>query len=514
MLVKLLKGASQRITGKSDPKKEKVDPVLEDFLGKLAKNRMYLEKKLELFDLYIENQVERSKLQDDDSAQFAHYTESDLSSMQHYITNGIDYDTIPIDFVRDVLLSMEVKGPLTISPISVSISQSISTTDVSPTVPTIPALRLNVEQLSSGTLSDESAQSGESSREFEVEDTTGRILRSQSLSRRTTEELLQEVKKLDIHEILDSSNKRYQEAFINFVKKGFGTMSKTCIQFHQSYMDLKKNPTEKQCDLLIKEYGKTSVFSDYMSLTEEGEQPLQVCLALHEIVLEHLSNECLDAFLASSIYKKIASKVEESKDSNVDLSIYYVDEYKNKVLDLKSSDLEMVNGSDEVKCATVDKIIEITTSPDQNDYDNETLFTLMLTYRSFISPLELMEKLMIRYFTPVPKDVQDLNEWNKAVLQRIRLRVTKLIKYWLEKHHHDFKGELMDKLQDFIRNMKKSKGDIFSKTIEKIATNVKSGNLPDPWNPIEKVKCPPSILPKKGVEDVLEWNEKEFARQL
>jgi hypothetical protein len=144
-----------------------------------------------------------------------------------------------------------------------------------------------------------------------------------------------------------------------------------------------------------------------------------------------------------------------------------------------------------IRAGTLDKLIEAVTN--HTTYDNEFLDVFVLTYRSFTTPEELLDKLITRYNTPPPivpakknqeeyitikmsetengikvdmeerEDYSHIDEFYmnnrtlfvqfvKTYLFRIRMRVTIVLKNWMERHFADFREDTVarKKLQDFI----------------------------------------------------------------
>lgn len=185
---------------------------------------------------------------------------------------------------------------------------------------------------------------------------------------------------------------------------------------------------------------------------------------------------------------------------------YTKDIHQLPKLNLKDDDIEW-NSDKEIKCATLDKLIEVVTK--SGEYDSDLLYAFMLTYRSFCSPKELIEKLMIRYQTLPSK----LNEtWIKTELIPMRLRITQMIKFWIEKYSYDFDQEVVSKLNEFCTLMKKTNGESFSNTIEKSLQKVTS--ISNIYKNPKSDKGPKILKPPKKTDNIYEWPTKEIARQL
>nr|CAG4710913.1 unnamed protein product [Naegleria fowleri] len=116
-----------------------------------------------------------------------------------------------------------------------------------------------------------------------------------------------------------------------------------------------------------------------------------------------------------------------------------------------------------VKAATLDKLIVLLTS--NEEFDNQFMQLFLLTYRSFTTSSELLEKLILRYNTPPPEqcilyerenDLERLNvyfeNFHTKILKPIRLRVGQIMSFWLQHYYYDFRedSQLKMKLEHFI----------------------------------------------------------------
>ena len=78
--------------------------------------------------------------------------------------------------------------------------------------------------------------------------------------------------------------------------------------------------------------------------------------------------------------------------------------------------------------------------------DNDYIDTFLLTYRTFISPSELLKKLFERYETGASEiSNEGLSEFELENTEKkqkiIRLRVGNVLKRWLTDHFHDFSAD-------------------------------------------------------------------------
>ena len=117
-----------------------------------------------------------------------------------------------------------------------------------------------------------------------------------------------------------------------------------------------------------------------------------------------------------------------------------------------SENIVFEENTNEVKLATLPKLVEKLTQG--NEQDNNFLFTFMLTYKSFTTPLELLRLLIIRYNSPPAMNCtrEEFRIFKQTFLFPTRLRILNVIKYWTEKHYYDFKEEfeLCSQMRDFI----------------------------------------------------------------
>ncbi|KAF2073360.1 hypothetical protein CYY_005330 [Polysphondylium violaceum] len=97
-----------------------------------------------------------------------------------------------------------------------------------------------------------------------------------------------------------------------------------------------------------------------------------------------------------------------------------------------------------VLAGTIDKLVENLSIPEVQDLKFANVF--LLTYRKFLSPTELLERLIIRFcVTPtmeLPEKLlvskESVEEWRKAKQEQIRVSVFNTIKLWISKYNFDF----------------------------------------------------------------------------
>jgi hypothetical protein len=148
--------------------------------------------------------------------------------------------------------------------------------------------------------------------------------------------------------------------------------------------------------------------------------------------------------------------------------------------------------------------------------DPHYLSCFMLTYRCFMAPSELLDLLQLRWNTPPPDSTKNLEAYKNTTLFPIRMRITNVMKYWLETHWSDFVSdrELLDSVRAFVDKMEAG-------GLEKVASQIrhviKLKSLNRDKRAIEFARdAPRPILPpdKKAKFFLMEFSPEEIARQL
>lgn len=146
--------------------------------------------------------------------------------------------------------------------------------------------------------------------------------------------------------------------------------------------------------------------------------------------------------------------------------------------------LQIVNGKLQVMAGTVEKLIERLT--DAELPDEEFLDTMLLTFRSFISPPEFFDWLVSRFNCELPEnpsaeDVQYFAEMQIPTQKRVLL----IFKWWVTNHYGDFAASttLKADLEDFTKQVQEYNGrqyrteaselqDLIEKQIEEFESNL------------------------------------------
>ncbi|EFA78393.1 RasGEF domain-containing protein [Heterostelium album PN500] len=113
-----------------------------------------------------------------------------------------------------------------------------------------------------------------------------------------------------------------------------------------------------------------------------------------------------------------------------------------------------------ILCATLDRLIERLTKIDNHDMKFANVF--LLTFRRFVSPIELMELLIIRFCsTPAMELTTTLLQmddyvsgWRTSKQDQLRISVFNVIKLWIAKFFWDFENEeLLELLQYLLKTI-------------------------------------------------------------
>lgn len=83
----------------------------------------------------------------------------------------------------------------------------------------------------------------------------------------------------------------------------------------------------------------------------------------------------------------------------------------------------------------------------------------MLTYRTFVSPRELLNLIELRWDCKPPPG-EDPEQFRQNRIHSIRLRIYNMAKIWLEKFYYDFTSEdgpqLLEAFEAFIKKMERT----------------------------------------------------------
>jgi hypothetical protein len=112
-----------------------------------------------------------------------------------------------------------------------------------------------------------------------------------------------------------------------------------------------------------------------------------------------------------------------------------------------------------VESATLDKLVECLTSPSY--FDLHFLNNFIMTFRSFTDCETLFDMLVERYNIPPPQNCsnEEFSQFKSEKLDKIRIRVTQTLKYWIQHFFvYDFDETMKEKVKEFIKNISSVKG--------------------------------------------------------
>lgn len=137
-------------------------------------------------------------------------------------------------------------------------------------------------------------------------------------------------------------------------------------------------------------------------------------------------------------------------------------EYAFSAEDSNSNILFTMDKTDQIRAATLLKLVERLTYPDYADPDY--MFEFLLTYRSFATSSQLLDLLIQRFNLPIPEEVKkdkgELEQFERHVLKPIRLRVFNVLKRWIDGQWHEFLEfpSVLESLKVFIEGTMKQSG--------------------------------------------------------
>ena len=172
------------------------------------------------------------------------------------------------------------------------------------------------------------------------------------------------------------------------------------------------------------------------------------------------------------------------------------------------------------------KMVAYLTARDFSAQDD--LIAFQLTYRSFMTPSELMELLIARYHGRPPAHLETVGEllaWKQSHLAAIRLRVVNFLTHWLENHFRDFDDQLIARLIGFIEEAIVKNGLATTATTlkrrlkrkllgESNSNRETSSEAPRAHVPRGFEKRAAAAAAGQPVIDLCDWNPLEVARQL
>ncbi len=158
---------------------------------------------------------------------------------------------------------------------------------------------------------------------------------------------------------------------------------------------------------------------------------------------------------------------------------------------------------------TPDKMVELIVTGRGAAYALDFPRIFVSTFRMFMQPVELLEKLVLIYCTVPSDDSHGDRVTEERKLAPCRLRILNLLKKWITMHKYDFEQpEMMHLVHDFFNSTLKLTG--YERVAENMLLLLSESTFPAP------IPCPESIVPRKrGVElELGDIDPLELARQM
>ncbi|KAI8901142.1 ras guanine nucleotide exchange factor domain-containing protein [Globomyces pollinis-pini] len=181
-----------------------------------------------------------------------------------------------------------------------------------------------------------------------------------------------------------------------------------------------------------------------------------------------------------------------SKDVRSSIATTYTLNSKDDELVLVKSE----NGQVVVKHGVIKKLIDRLLDP--TTYDNQFMQTFMLTYKSFIKPLDLIDFIIRKCKTG------SIVEDSTVIVPSppLTLKCVNLLKYWCDQYWTDFQmdSELFKKLDDFINTLENVKlAQMLRNLVNRKQTGVEAPVIDMPTD------CPKPILPKSLIKRLADF---------
>eukprot|EP01089_Gocevia_fonbrunei_P011722 TRINITY_DN2562_c0_g1_i1.p1 TRINITY_DN2562_c0_g1~~TRINITY_DN2562_c0_g1_i1.p1 ORF type:complete len:410 (+),score=47.39 TRINITY_DN2562_c0_g1_i1:1-1230(+) len=162
---------------------------------------------------------------------------------------------------------------------------------------------------------------------------------------------------------------------------------------------------------------------------------------------------------------------------------------------------------EDVSAASLNNLIRILTSVDTHDFNFRDTF--ITTYQSFTTPRILFDKLLERYTIP---EESNLNEETKKA---IKIRVSIIIKYWVENQFFDLDEELVQKVFSFVDETLRNDGFNDFANILKVELNKK---ISERMHQKNLMFTPPSelnLVSQKALKEIfMNSSDLDIAKQL
>ena len=173
----------------------------------------------------------------------------------------------------------------------------------------------------------------------------------------------------------------------------------------------------------------------------------------------------------------------------------------------KQADFELADDGS-LAYASAEKMVDLIVTGKGTAYALDFPKIFVHSFRMFMQPMELLEKLVLIYCT-VPADGagRDLVA-DERKLAPCRLRILNLLKKWISNHKYDFEDRAISQLvHDFLDNTLKLTG--YERVADNLSLLLSAAAWPQP------MPCPTPIYPpEKTTLDLLDIDPVELARQM
>ncbi|KAH6586466.1 hypothetical protein BASA50_000421 [Batrachochytrium salamandrivorans] len=116
--------------------------------------------------------------------------------------------------------------------------------------------------------------------------------------------------------------------------------------------------------------------------------------------------------------------------------------------------VQVVNGKSQIIAVSKEKLFETLTDTQQND--ESFMDMILLTFRSFITPIEFFDQLVARFYCELPDNPtqEDIDFFDSMKIPTQR-RVLFVIQWWVEHHWHDFglSSQFRQHLNGFLKEV-------------------------------------------------------------
>eukprot|EP01099_Mayorella_cantabrigiensis_P002786 TRINITY_DN2238_c0_g1_i1.p1 TRINITY_DN2238_c0_g1~~TRINITY_DN2238_c0_g1_i1.p1 ORF type:complete len:767 (-),score=215.63 TRINITY_DN2238_c0_g1_i1:41-2341(-) len=183
--------------------------------------------------------------------------------------------------------------------------------------------------------------------------------------------------------------------------------------------------------------------------------------------------------------------------------------------DIRFSEKKEGDQYPQIKAGTVNKLVERLTFQKYPDMAFQKAF--LLTYRSFMTPMDLMEKLILRFCISPAGDPThtELEFFRKTVQTPVQLRVVNVLRNWLENFWRDFDDDVKKSFLSAVDN-------VVNYVNPKLGSNLLQAFQKKEQNSLSKTiqhvqKPPPAPKLPKNIDGPLTFDDldaTELARQL